>query len=101
MPEESMCDKNINSLEVSRFSHPVFEKVYLKTQKKFLKVIKFFYFLLRHHIELSYSFCTRFIFMGNDGTCEEGNSSIQPGGTAIKLNKDVEFKVVKHEKILT
>ena len=31
--------------------------------------------------------------MGNDGTCEEGNSSIQPGGTAIKLNKDVEFKV--------
>ena len=36
--------------------------------------------------------------MGNDGTCEEGNSSIQPGGTAIKLNKDVEFKVMKHEK---
>ena len=36
--------------------------------------------------------------MGNEGTCEEGNSSIQPGGTAIKLNKDVEFKVIKLEK---
>ena len=36
--------------------------------------------------------------MGNEGTCEEGSSSIQPGGTAIKLNKDVEFKVIKLEK---
>ena len=38
-------------------------------------------------------FRRRFIFMGNDGTYEDGNSSIRPGGTAIKLNKDVEFKV--------
>ena len=31
--------------------------------------------------------------MGNDGTYADGNFSAGPGGTAIKLNKDVEFKV--------
>jgi hypothetical protein len=33
--------------------------------------------------------------MGNDGTYADGNFTVVPGGTAIKLNKDVEFKVVK------
>ena len=32
--------------------------------------------------------------MGNDGTYADGNLNAAPGGTAIKLNKDVEFKVV-------
>ena len=33
----------------------------------------------------------RFIFMGNDGTCADGSFNAAPGGTAIKLDKDVEF----------
>ena len=32
--------------------------------------------------------------MGNDGTYADGNLNAAPGGTAIKLNKDVEFKVI-------
>jgi hypothetical protein len=31
--------------------------------------------------------------MGNDGTYADGNLNVGPGGTAIKLNKDVECKV--------
>ena len=31
--------------------------------------------------------------MGNDGTCADGSFNAAPGGTAIKLDKDVEFKV--------
>ena len=38
--------------------------------------------------------------MGNDGNCEDGSSSIRPGGTAIKLNKDVEFKVESNKSII-
>ena len=41
-----------------------------------------------------FHFQHRFIFMGNDGTCADGNLNAAPGGTAIKLNKDVEFKVI-------
>ena len=37
--------------------------------------------------------------MGNDGNCEDGSSSIRPGGTAIKLNKDVEFKVKSNRRM--
>ena len=38
-------------------------------------------------------YCFRFIFMGNGGTDTDGNTNRLPGGTALKLDKDVEFKV--------
>ena len=32
--------------------------------------------------------------MGNNGICSDGSFGAGPGGTAIKLDKDVEFKVI-------
>ena len=46
-------------------------------------------------------FYYRFIFMGNDGTYADGSFNATPGGTAIKLNKDVEFKVIYNAKSLS
>ena len=37
--------------------------------------------------------------MGNDGKYADGNFNVVPGGTAIKLNKDVEFKVVNYSML--
>ena len=39
--------------------------------------------------------------MGNDGTYADGSFNATPGGTAIKLNKDVEFKVIYNAKSLS
>ena len=94
------CRKNqcaTKTLTVWRF--PDFLILYLKRYiqnhfhlKHYLIVI-FTYSEFQFTIVFFY-FQRRFIFMGNDGTYADGNLNGAPGGTAIKLNKDVEFKVI-------